>query len=314
MTDGVIIIDKPAGKTSHAVVTEVKKLLGVRKAGHTGTLDPMATGVLPVCLDEATKLAGFLTGEDKEYRATLLLGVKTDTLDVEGKVIGGSEKMVSEEAIRKAMSDMVGNIAQVPPAFSAVKFQGKPLYKWARNNIFPKKQAREVKIHDITIEKIDFPRVTFRICCSKGTYIRTLCSDIGELLGTGACLSELRRLKSGYFTEDKAVSLHGATGRAKKDELEAKILPLSALLPSCPVVDLSDDLACKVRNGWQPTSEIFEDCQLPLLKAGDMIKLNHGGCLLAVARMLTPDGKVPEKGIKKPAVKILRVFNKNGAK
>ncbi|HON58808.1 MAG TPA: tRNA pseudouridine(55) synthase TruB [Smithella sp.] len=311
MTDGVIIIDKPTGKTSHAVVTEVKKLLGVRKAGHTGTLDPMATGVLPVCLDEATKLAGFLTGEDKEYRATMLLGVKTDTLDVEGKVIGGSDKMVSEEAIRTALSNMVGSIKQVPPAFSAVKFQGKPLYQWARSNVFLKKQAREVKIHDITIEKIDFPRVTFRVCCSKGTYIRTLCSDIGEFLGTGACLSELRRLKSGYFTEDKAVSLNGTGGVEKKLELETKILPLSALLPSFPSVDLSDDLARKIRNGWQPTAQMFQECQLPLLKAGDMIKLKHDGCLLAVARMLTTVGNIPEAEAKKPAAKILRVFNKH---
>jgi len=311
MTDGVIIIDKPTGKTSHAVVTEVKKLLGVRKAGHTGTLDPMATGVLPVCLDEATKLAGFLTGEDKEYRATMLLGVKTDTLDVEGKVIGGSDKMVSEEAIRTALSNMVGSIKQVPPAFSAVKFQGKLLYQWARSNVFLKKQAREVKIHDITIEKIDFPRVTFRVCCSKGTYIRTLCSDIGEFLGTGACLSELRRLKSGYFTEDKAVSLNGTGGVEKKLELETKILPLSALLPSFPSVDLSDDLARKIRNGWQPTAQMFQECQLPLLKAGDMIKLKHDGCLLAVARMLTTVGNIPEAEAKKPAAKILRVFNKH---
>jgi tRNA pseudouridine 55 synthase len=137
MMDGVIIIDKPAGKTSHDVVSAVKKILGVRKAGHTGTLDPMATGVLPVCLNEATKLASFLTEDNKEYRATMLLGVKTDTLDTEGKIIGQCDHIaVTGEKIRKVMMQMVGTIKQVPPAYSAVKYSGKPLYKWARSGVF----------------------------------------------------------------------------------------------------------------------------------------------------------------------------------
>ena len=227
MMDGVIIIDKPAGKTSHDVVSEVKKILGVKKAGHTGTLDPMATGVLPVCLNEATKLAGFLTGEDKEYLATMLLGVKTDTLDIEGKIISQSDNFVTEEEIRAAMAQMVGTIKQVPPAYSAVKYCGKPLYKWARKGVFLEMEPREVKIHSIVIEDISFPRVTFRVVCSKGTYIRTLCSDIGDLLGLGACLCSLRRLRSGFFSEEMAVSLNNYEDNDKKNKLLEKILPMA---------------------------------------------------------------------------------------
>ena len=156
MMDGVIVIDKPAGKTSHDVVNEVRKTLGIKKAGHTGTLDPLATGVLPVCLNEATKLAGFLTGEDKEYRATMLLGVKTDTMDTEGKIISQSDSFVSEEEIKSVISRMTGKIKQIPPAYSAVKYCGKPLYKWARSGVFLDLEPREVTIYSIVVEEYFF--------------------------------------------------------------------------------------------------------------------------------------------------------------
>jgi len=157
MMNGVIVIDKPAGKTSHDVVSEVKKILGIKKAGHTGTLDPVATGVLPVCLNEATKLAGFLTGEDKEYLATMLLGVKTDTMDTEGEIISQCDKFVSEEEIKSVISRMSGKIKQIPPAYSAVKYCGKPSYKWARSGVLPDLKPREVTIHSIAIENIFSP-------------------------------------------------------------------------------------------------------------------------------------------------------------
>ena len=163
--NGVVIIDKPAGKTSHDVVSLVKKILGAKKAGHTGTLDPMATGVLPVCLNEATKLAGFLSDDSKEYRATMLLGVKTETLDTEGKIISQSDKMVSVEEIRTALARMVGKIKQVPPAYSAIKYCGEPLYKWARKGIIVEAAPREVEIRHIIVEDISYPRVTFRVAC-----------------------------------------------------------------------------------------------------------------------------------------------------
>jgi tRNA pseudouridine 55 synthase len=168
--NGIVIIDKPAGKTSHDIVSEVKKILGAKKAGHTGTLDPMATGVLPVCLNEATKLAQFLSGESKEYTATMLLGVKTDTLDRDGKITAKSDKVVSDEEIKAALAKMVGKISQVPPAFSAVKYGGEPLYKYARRGVFLKTAAREVEISNIAIQKISFPRVTFLLVLKEHIY------------------------------------------------------------------------------------------------------------------------------------------------
>src|SRR4030065_1534673 len=144
--NGAVIIDKPEGKTSHDIVSEVKKSLGVKKAGHTGTLDPMATGVLPVCLDEATKLAGFLSGEDKEYLATMLLGVRTDTLHTKGNILSASDKIPAEKEVRAALDQMTGKIKQFPPAYSAVKYRGEPLYKWARKGVFPDIPSREVEI------------------------------------------------------------------------------------------------------------------------------------------------------------------------
>ena len=310
MMDGVIVIDKPAGKTSHDVVSEVKRILGVKKAGHTGTLDPMVTGVLPVCLNEATKLAGFLIGEDKEYLATMLLGVKTDTLDIEGKIISQSDNFVTEEEIRAAIAQMVGKIKQIPPAYSAVKYCGKPLYKWARNGVLLDMEPREVKIHSIVIEDISFPRVTFRVVCSKGTYIRTLCSDVGDLLGPGACLYSLRRLRNGFFSEEMAVSLNNYENNDKKNKLLEKILPLAELLPLLTTIELEDHSAAKLRNGWQPSVEMMKEHDLPFLKTGDMVKfINSSGYLLAVAEMVAPVNKFSEFDGKRQAAKIVRIFN-----
>lgn len=309
MIDGVIVIDKPAGKTSHDVVSAVRRTLGIKKAGHTGTLDPLATGVLPVCLNEATKLAGFLTGEDKEYRATMLLGVRTDTMDTEGKVIGRSEHLVAEEEIKSVIDRMTGTIKQIPPAYSAVKYQGKPLYKWARRGIQPDVRPRDVTIHSMAVENISFPEVTFRVACSKGTYIRVLCSDIGDVLGTGACLSGLRRLRSGLFTEEMAVDLNDYTGTDQKEALIKKILPMAELLPLIATIELEDHSAIKLRNGWQPSVEMLRQHDLPLLKAGDMVKFTHGGSLLAVAEMLAPVHSFSGFNGKAQAARIVRVFN-----
>lgn len=309
MMNGVIVIDKPAGKTSHDVVSEVKKALGIKKAGHTGTLDPMATGVLPVCLNEATKLAGFLSGEDKEYQATMLLGVKTDTMDTEGNMISQSSNFVSEEEIKSVISRMTGKIKQIPPAYSAVKYCGKPSYKWARSGVLPDLKPREVTIHSMTVEKISFPRIVFRVVCSKGTYIRSLCSDIGEILGTGACLCGLRRLKSGIFSEDVAVVLSEYTGNGNKEELAKKVLPMAELLPLLATIELKDLFAAKLRNGWQPSVEMLRQQDLPLLKAGDMVKFNSRGSLLAVAQMLDPVSNLSEADGKAQVARIVRVFN-----
>ncbi|MFO7568898.1 MAG: tRNA pseudouridine(55) synthase TruB [Smithellaceae bacterium] len=282
--DGIVVIDKPAGLTSHDVVSEVKKILGAQKAGHTGTLDPMATGVLPVCINEATKLAQFLLAENKTYLATMLLGVQTDTQDTEGKVIHKSDRIVAEKEIRAALARMVGRIKQIPPAFSALKHKGKPLYKYARAGEFPDVPEREVEIFSLDIKELSFPYVTFMVSCSKGTYIRTLCSDVGNMLGCGACLSGLRRLQSGFFTEGLALSLEGNDRAQIKAKLLGGMLPMSQCLPAFADRQVSKAQADKLRAGFQPDEEMIRGDVLPFIAAGDMIKFTTPeGHLVAVA-------------------------------
>jgi len=307
--DGIVVIDKPAGYTSHDVVSEIKKILGARKAGHTGTLDPLATGVLPVCINEATKLAQFLLAENKTYLATMLLGIRTDTQDTEGKVTEKSDRLVSEEDIREALRRMVGKIQQVPPAYSALKLKGKPLYKYARAGEFPEISARNVEIFSLNVRDISFPYVTFDISCSKGTYIRTVCSDVGNALGCGACLSGLRRLRSGFFTEDMAVSLDNNALAEKKKELLFKMLPMAQSLPTFTAIEVSESLADKLRAGFQPDVEMVRQNVLPFLAAGDMIKLiTPSGHLVAVAQMQMPASEMANQDGRTPAARILRVF------
>ena len=308
--NGIVVIDKPAGLTSHDVVSKVKKILGTRKAGHTGTLDPMATGVLPVCLDEATKLAQFLTAENKTYRATMLLGIETNTQDIEGDVIKKSDRTVSEEEIRMTLGGLVGKIKQVPPAFSALKHKGRPLYQYAREGTFPDVAARDVEIYRLEVLDISYPYVTFETDCSKGTYIRTICSDAGKEMGCGACLSGLRRLRSGFFTEAMAVNLNDDSLQDKKKELLEKMLTMAEALPSFTEIKVSEATAEKLKNGFQPDVEMMRPNVLPFLAVGDMVKfVNNRGDLVAVAEMLLPQSTMAGQDGKNQAARMLRVFN-----
>jgi tRNA pseudouridine55 synthase len=308
--DGIVVIDKPAGLTSHDVVSEVKRILGAKKAGHTGTLDPMATGVLPVCINEATKLAQFLSAEKKTYLATMLLGVQTDTQDTEGNVTQKSDRVVPEEDIREALRRMVGKIKQVPPAYSALKHKGKPLYQYARAGEFPEISAREVEIFSLNVRDISLPYVTFDISCSKGTYIRTVCSDVGNALGCGATLSGLRRLQSGFFTEDMALSLKDVPVSGKKKALLAKMLPMAQSLRIFAAIEVSESLADKLRAGFQPDVEMMRQNVLPFLAAGDMVKfISPAGHLVAVAEMQMPTSEMADQNGRTQAARMLRVFN-----
>ncbi len=303
--NGAVIIDKPAGKTSHDIVQQVKKILGAKKAGHTGTLDPMATGVLPICLNEATKLAGLLAANEKEYRAIMLLGVKTDTMDTAGKVIATSKEMPEEKIIHDVINQMAGKIKQVPPAYSAVKHRGEPLYKWARKGIFPDAMPREVEIFDIEVENIRLPQVTFRVVCSKGTYIRVLCADIGEKLGCGACLHSLRRLRSGAFSEEMA-----ASPERIKNELSHGFLPMEQLLPSLKEVEVESVFAKKLRNGFQPSIDMMKGHVHPFLGQGDMVKIiDSEKKLVALAQMTVAAGMLNKLDGNFPAARIIRVFS-----
>jgi tRNA pseudouridine55 synthase len=224
--DGVLLVDKPAGMTSHDVVDRVRRHFGFKKVGHCGTLDPAATGLLILVIERATKLQDRLMSDDKTYEGTMLLGVSTDSQDADGEVI--AEKPVpplTEEDIDRAFAKFRGDLQQVPPMVSAVKHQGTPLYKLARKGKTVEREPRLVHIYDLRVLGLELPRVQLRVACTKGTYVRTLCSDIGDLLGCGAHLYELRRLRSGDFDVKDAHSLKTILEQTR-EQLKAFIIPI----------------------------------------------------------------------------------------
>lgn len=208
--DGIININKPQNMTSHDVVRSLRRLLGMKKIGHTGTLDPMATGVLPVCLGSATRITEYLDLDFKKYRCTMMLGMNTDTQDIWGeKTEEFDTSGITEEAIRHAFGTFHGEVLQTPPMYSAVRVDGRRLYEYARAGETVDVKSRKIYIRDLTVDAVDLAAmtVTFTVECSKGTYIRTICQDVGLALGTGAVMTSLVRLSSGRFTIENAVSL-----------------------------------------------------------------------------------------------------------
>lgn len=206
--DGILIVDKPQGCTSHDVVDLVRKKFGLKKAGHAGTLDPMATGVLVILIGKGTKLSNSFLNADKEYDATLMLGAISNTGDAWGNItLSKPIPVPGVDTIEDVFGRFLGPIEQVPPAYSAVKFKGKKLYEFARKGIEIKMEPRKIVIKELKIYKIDAQEVSFTTTCSKGTYIRQLCMDIGKLLGSGAYLSRLRRTRSGEFTVKEAATI-----------------------------------------------------------------------------------------------------------
>lgn len=223
--DGILVIDKPKGPTSHDIVDIVRRTLRIKKVGHAGTLDPMATGVLVVLLGKCTKESNKLLNDDKEYEAELTIGSRSDTGDAEGALTASSgAAYISPDDIRRAFSGFTGCIEQSPPAYSAVKHKGKKLYELARRGIKVEIKPRAITIFRLEITDISMPRVRFSVTCSKGTYIRQLAADIGEILGCGAYLSALRRTRSGKFTIDQAMTLDKLTALANNDHRPLSIL------------------------------------------------------------------------------------------
>jgi len=240
--EGVLIINKPGGWTSHDVVAKVRKMLGVRKVGHTGTLDPSATGVLVLCLGKATRIAEYLVLADKAYRATLRLGVATDTQDADGAVVMRHQGSFPEEqTIRSVMQACVGINHQVPPMYSAVKVKGVPLYKAARAGVTVPRVSRECLIHDlkiVSIQRSPTVDVVFDVVCSKGTYIRTLCADIGETLGVGGHLACLERRRVGRFTLEQALTLADLTDAVTRGDVQGCLHSLPDALAELPAFRL----------------------------------------------------------------------------
>ncbi len=247
--NGIIVIDKPQGKTSHNMVSLMRRLTGIRRIGHTGTLDPMATGVLPVCIGSATKAADLLTLSDKCYRAEMILGKTTDTLDAEGTVTAEFEVNVSEDEIRRAIKSFEGEIEQIPPMYSAIKQNGKKLYELARQGVEVERKPRKVIINNIDIIEINGNRIVIEVSCSKGTYIRTLCDDIGKKLGTGAYMSALRRIKTGCFELKDAYTVDELEKMSEEGTLEKHLKSVDRLFKEYDEIHLNGKQTSCIKNG-----------------------------------------------------------------
>jgi len=247
--DGVLNVLKPPGMTSFDVVAYLRSLLKQKKIGHTGTLDPGAVGVLPVCIGKATKTIEYLTDKDKEYRAELTLGIATDTQDSYGNVLKVCDVNFGKEEIINTIMSFVGDYCQVPPMFSAVKIEGKKLYELAREGITVERTPRKVTIHSINIIDIKDNKVVFDVVCSKGTYIRTLCSDIGEKLGCGGHMSFLVRTRSGRFKLSDSLTLEEIYELSKENSIDNKLSPIEDVFEDLAMIDLIDTETKKLCNG-----------------------------------------------------------------
>ncbi len=251
--DGILVLDKPSAMTSNGALQQVKRLFQAAKAGHTGSLDPLATGVLPLCFGEATKLSQFLLDADKRYVTTMKLGVVTETGDADGEVVSESEvPHFTQEDLEQIVDGFRGLISQVPSMYSAIKVDGQPLYKLARQGIVIERAAREVTIHELTVLDIRDDEIDLDIRCTKGTYVRTLVEDIGQLLGCGAHVTALRRLQSGPFKIEEAISLKELVAIAEEQDVSALdelLQPMGTAVTDWPLVALTELTASYLQQG-----------------------------------------------------------------
>lgn len=247
--DGIINVYKERGFTSHDVVAKLRGILKQKKIGHTGTLDPEAEGVLPVCLGSATKVCELLTDHEKTYRAVLLLGKVTDTQDATGTVTQEHPVLCGEEQVRACIASFVGTLWQMPPMYSALKVNGQKLYELARKGIEVERKARQITVRRIEVEKIELPRVTMSVTCSKGTYIRTLCHDIGGALGCGGCMESLVRTAVGPFSAEHSVRLSEIEKKRDEGCLDELVLGTDEVFRQYPALQLTEAGERLVRNG-----------------------------------------------------------------
>ena len=259
MKSGIINVYKEKGFTSFDVVAKLRGILKTKKIGHTGTLDPDAEGVLPVCIGRATKVCDLLTDKDKVYEAVMLLGVETDTQDTSGETLKELPVHVTEEGLRNAILSFVGDYDQVPPMYSALKVNGKKLYELAREGKVIERKARRVHIFSIEIQEICLPRVRMSVHCSKGTYIRTLCHDIGQMLGCGGCMEKLLRTKVGVFEIQDTLKLSEIDILAKEGVVEEKIISVDALFADYPSFSTTEAFDVVVHNGNRVEKRMFAE-------------------------------------------------------
>jgi len=290
--NGILLLDKPGGISSNHALQRIKRLYQAAKAGHTGSLDPLATGLLPLCLGYATKFSSFLLDADKRYRVSVRLGIRTSTADAEGEVVAtAATDGVTEAAVRDVLGDFVGSIEQLPPMYSAVKHQGERLYKLAREGKEVERTRRTIQIFALELRRMELPEIELDVHCSKGTYVRTLAEDIGDRLGCGGHVSALRRSGVGPYIEGhtRFVTMAEVEAAAEQglDAMDAMLLPLDSVLDHCPALRLSADAAFYLRQG-QPVL-------VPQAPANGMVRLYDQSERFVGIGVILDDGRVQPK-------------------
>jgi tRNA pseudouridine55 synthase len=302
--NGVLVLDKPKGITSQAAVNTVNRLLKARRAGHTGTLDPFATGVLPICVNNATKIIPFMEEGHKKYEAVMRLGVKTDTLDLTGRVLEERETgIINNTELLDAFSKFRGKIKQVPPMYSALKKDGVRLYEYARRGMEVERAERTVVIDELEVLDFNPPHVRFMVKCSRGTYVRVLASDIADELGCGGHLSELRRIESDGFTIDDAVTIEDI----KNGSVE--LAPLDHALSHMRRISVDRDTACDIKEGKQLRKHNLERLDFTHFTAGERIMVYEGDTLVAITEAVMDSAETDDLGGGVIVFRLLRVFN-----
>ena len=292
---GIVVVNKHAGVTSNDIVIKLRRLFGTRQVGHTGTLDPMATGVLPVLIGRAVKASENITAENKRYTAHLKLGITTDTEDTTGTVLTTSENIPSESAVLYACASFTGDILQTPPMYSALKVNGRKLVDLAREGITVERRARPITVHSLNAVRLEEDLYELGVCCSKGTYIRTLCADIGAKLGCGGAMASLTRTESGPFTLAESYTIDQLEGMTEA-ERAACVIPLEKFFLDCPAVDMPAFYARLARNGC----EIYQKKIRTDFPVGTTVRMIHDGVFFALGQVRDyPDGS---------AVKAIKIF------
>jgi len=306
--DGILVVDKPSGITSHDVVNAVRKLLNTKKVGHTGTLDPAATGVLPLLIGKATKLSQYLMGSHKTYLATVTFGIVTDTYDADGEIREENPVDVSQEQLECVLANYRGKISQIPPMYSAKKISGRKLYELAREGKEIEREPKTVNISQLDLLEYGKSTAVLEVTCSAGTYIRSLAYDIGRELGCGAHLSKLCRTKSGDFGLETAVTLDAM----EEGEVDAHsvLISLADALKRFPVIRLPPQFVRRVANGYQLTVGDLSNCEVPAFEKDETVVLTKGhGEVLAVTKCLTSSENLKATFQGQQALRLERVFS-----
>lgn len=286
---GILNVYKPKGMTSHDVVSFMRRKLHMKRIGHTGTLDPLATGVLPILIGNATKLSDLIMADEKKYVAKVTLGITTDTDDATGEILKREKVDVKEETIKEVIKNFIGEIEQIPPMYSAIKVDGRKLYQLARRGEEIERKPRKVTIHSIKISNFDGENFDMEVHCGKGTYIRALCRDIGDALGTGAVMSELERTHTGMFKKENTYTLEEIEKLAESGEIENILMPPDAILGDFERIDVDSEHEAKIKNGIRLRPE---QLHIKNYKENDMYRIYSENKFISILKVTDCNGEL----------------------